>query len=66
MSVSGIEVVWLGHATTEVHLGRTRFVTDPVLRDRVAHLRRRRGTVSLAPGPVDAVLLSHLHHDHLD
>ena len=66
MSVSAIEVVWLGHATTEVHLGRSRFVTDPVLRDRVAHLRRRRGTASLAPGPVDAVLLSHLHHDHLD
>jgi L-ascorbate metabolism protein UlaG (beta-lactamase superfamily) len=61
-----IEVAWLGHATVDVRLGPTRFLTDPVLRDRVAHLRRHRGTPVLEPGPLDAVLISHLHHDHLD
>jgi L-ascorbate metabolism protein UlaG (beta-lactamase superfamily) len=36
-----------------------------VLRGRVAHLRRH-GPVPEAPADVDAVLLSHLHYDHLD
>jgi L-ascorbate metabolism protein UlaG (beta-lactamase superfamily) len=61
-----IEVAWLGHATVDIRLDGTRLVTDPVLRDHVAHLRRLDGTSQLAEGPVDAVLLSHLHHDHLD
>ena len=39
-------------------------LTDPLLRRRVAHLRRLH---PVAPVPsVDAVLLSHLHADHLD
>jgi L-ascorbate metabolism protein UlaG (beta-lactamase superfamily) len=61
-----LEIDWLGHATVDVRLGPTRIVTDPVLRDRVAHLRRRAGTGLLAPGAVDVVVISHLHHDHLD
>jgi L-ascorbate metabolism protein UlaG (beta-lactamase superfamily) len=48
-------------------LDGVRVLTDPVLRDRIAHLRR---DVS-APAPevtteLDAVLLSHRHRDHLD
>jgi L-ascorbate metabolism protein UlaG (beta-lactamase superfamily) len=71
--LSSIEITWLGHATVDVRLGSTRLVTDPILRDRVAHLRRHDGTARLdrddddqTPTPVDAVLISHLHHDHLD
>jgi L-ascorbate metabolism protein UlaG (beta-lactamase superfamily) len=48
-----------------VEVGRVRILTDPVLRARVAHLRRH-GRAPAAPPDVDAVLLSHLHHDHLD
>lgn len=62
-----IRVTYVGHATVLIELDGVRLLTDPVLRGRVAHLRRR----SSAPVPaivedLDAVLLSHLHHDHLD
>ena len=34
-------ITWLGHATVLIELGGTRLLTDPVLRPRVAHLRRQ-------------------------
>ena len=58
-------VTWLGHATVLIETGRTRLLTDPVLRDRILHLRRRVPTPA-KPDSVDAVLISHLHYDHLD
>lgn len=57
---------WLGHATAELALGATVLLTDPVLRGRVGHLRRRAPPVPPPAGPVDAVLVSHQHRDHLD
>lgn len=48
-----------------VELGGVRLLTDPVLRTRVAHLRRH-GAPPETPADIDAVLLSHLHQDHLD
>lgn len=57
-------VQYVGHATVLIELDGIRLLTDPLLRKRVAHLRR---AVPLEPvGEVDAVLLSHAHHDHLD
>jgi L-ascorbate metabolism protein UlaG (beta-lactamase superfamily) len=61
-----LDIAWLGHATTDIRMGDTRILTDPLLRDRVAHLVRHDGTGTVEPGRVDAVLVSHLHHDHLD
>lgn len=61
-----MEVAWLGHATADIRLSGRRFITDPILRDRVGHLIRHHGSSTLESGPVDAVLISHLHHDHLD
>jgi len=59
-----VRIVYVGHATILVELDGTTLLTDPLLRSRVAHLTR---TVSAAPlERVDAVLISHLHGDHLD
>jgi L-ascorbate metabolism protein UlaG (beta-lactamase superfamily) len=58
-------VRWIGHATVLIELGGTRLLTDPVLRPRVAHLRRH-AVAPDVPEPIDAILLSHLHRDHAD
>jgi L-ascorbate metabolism protein UlaG (beta-lactamase superfamily) len=60
-------IVFIGHATVLIELDGVRLLTDPLLRDRVAHLRRQTPPVDreLTTG-ADAVLLSHLHRDHLD
>jgi L-ascorbate metabolism protein UlaG (beta-lactamase superfamily) len=60
-------IVFLGHSTVLIELDGVRVLTDPLLRARVAHLRRRPPLPdpSMWAAP-DAVLLSHLHHDHLD
>jgi L-ascorbate metabolism protein UlaG (beta-lactamase superfamily) len=48
-----------------LELDGVRLLTDPVLRTRVGYLRRA-GPPPEVPRDIDAVLLSHLHHDHLD
>jgi L-ascorbate metabolism protein UlaG (beta-lactamase superfamily) len=60
-------IAFLGHATALIELDGVRLLTDPLLRGRVAHLRRQAAPVAseLFAEP-DAVLISHLHHDHLD
>ena len=60
-------IVFLGHATVLIELGGVRLLTDPLLRARVAHLRRQvRPVEPSAIVELDAVLISHMHHDHLD
>lgn len=60
-------VTWWGHATVLLEIGGVRLLTDPLLRGRVAHLTRRASAVApRALGRVDAVLVSHVHRDHLD
>jgi L-ascorbate metabolism protein UlaG (beta-lactamase superfamily) len=60
-------ITWLGHSTVLIELDEVTLVTDPLLRERLLHLRRLRP----APDPelvrgTDAILISHLHPDHLD
>jgi len=60
-------ITYVGHATVLIEMDGLRLLTDPVLRRRVGPLRRHGAT----PDPrlaedVDAVLISHLHHDHAD
>ena len=49
-----------------VDLDGVRLVTDPLLRNRVAHLRRVAPVDTRARRGLDAVLISHAHYDHLD
>ena len=60
-------ISYIGHSTLLLELGGARVLTDPVLGPGIGHIRRR------APLPrvedldaLDAVLVSHAHHDHLD
>jgi L-ascorbate metabolism protein UlaG (beta-lactamase superfamily) len=65
--VTAERVTYVGHATVLVELDGARLLTDPVLRGRVGPLRRHGAPP--APGVaegLDAVLISHLHHDHAD
>ena len=58
---------WLGHATVLLELGGARLVTDPLLRERLGHVTRRAPHIAPAElGDLDAVLVSHVHRDHLD
>jgi L-ascorbate metabolism protein UlaG (beta-lactamase superfamily) len=60
-------LTWVGHATVLFEVGGVRLLTDPLLRTRLGHLRRH----GARPHPevtkdIDAVLISHVHLDHLD
>jgi L-ascorbate metabolism protein UlaG (beta-lactamase superfamily) len=59
-------LTWLGHSTVVIDVDGTRFVTDPVLRRRVWHLRREASVDASAVGTLDGILVSHTHFDHLD
>jgi L-ascorbate metabolism protein UlaG (beta-lactamase superfamily) len=59
-------LTWIGHATVLVDLDGVRVLTDPLLRPRVAHLRRRGRVDAASLRSIDAVLISHVHYDHLD
>ena len=60
-----IEIRWLGHASVLIE-DRARILTDPLLTGTLLHLHRRAGPVpSSLTNQVDAVVLSHLHVDHL-
>ncbi len=63
----GLALTWLGHSTTLVELDQARVLTDPLLRRRAAHLvRSGRPPGASTTSAVDAVLISHVHRDHLD
>ncbi len=60
-------LVFLGHSTVLLDIGGVRVLTDPVLRGRLLFLRRHAAPVAVGHyAGIDAVVLSHLHHDHCD
>jgi L-ascorbate metabolism protein UlaG (beta-lactamase superfamily) len=59
-------IEYVGHATAVVDLDDVRLLTDPLLRNRVAHLRRAVPVDASALRGIDAILISHAHYDHLD
>lgn len=72
VSSDGLRVTWLGHSTMLLELDGARVLTDPVFGERASPLgfagpRRFHpvpATIAELP-PLDAVLLSHDHFDHL-
>jgi L-ascorbate metabolism protein UlaG (beta-lactamase superfamily) len=63
----GDRVTFVGHSTVRLELGGTTLLTDPLTRRRFLHVFRHAPPVE--PGlleGIDAVLVSHLHGDHLD
>jgi L-ascorbate metabolism protein UlaG (beta-lactamase superfamily) len=63
-----VHITFLGHATVRIELDDARLLTDPVLRPYLAGLVHRQPlqNVERMVEDIDAVLISHLHHDHLD
>ena len=60
-------ITYVGHATALIELDGVRVLTDPVFRPRLLTVivRQHEPDPGIAER-IDAVLISHLHHDHLD
>jgi L-ascorbate metabolism protein UlaG (beta-lactamase superfamily) len=59
-------LTFLGHATMLIEIAGTRILTDPLVFERLLILRRVGSRLDPAlHGNLDAVLISHLHVDHL-
>jgi len=64
-----VAVTWVGHATCVVQIGGRTILTDPVWSRWIPGVRPRLTPPGLAFGalpPIDAVVISHDHFDHLD
>jgi L-ascorbate metabolism protein UlaG (beta-lactamase superfamily) len=60
-------LTFLGHSTLLIEVDDLRILTDPVLRDGVGPIRRQvRAVLPELFADLDAVFISHGHHDHFD
>ena len=59
-------ITFAGHATVLIEMDGLTLLTDPLLRRRVAHLARLVELPDFSVWDVDAILISHMHWDHLD
>jgi len=70
---SGLRVTWMGHAGALIEIDGHRVLTDPIWSERVSPSSLFGPSRFFAPPialaglpPLDAVLISHDHYDHLD
>lgn len=70
---AGLQVTWLGHSTLLIDIDGARVLTDPVWSERASPVGFAGPKRFHAPPlpleelpPLDAVLISHDHYDHLD
>jgi N-acyl-phosphatidylethanolamine-hydrolysing phospholipase D len=68
-----VSLTWVGHATFLLQLGGRNVLTDPIWSERCSPVQFAGPRRYMAPGipfeelpPIDLVLLSHDHYDHLD
>ena len=68
-----LTATWIGHSTVLVQLGGLNILTDPIWSERASPIRWLGPRRWVPPGalleslpPLDIVLLSHNHYDHLD
>ncbi|MGH7503535.1 MAG: MBL fold metallo-hydrolase [Longimicrobiales bacterium] len=68
-----LRITWIGHATFLIQIGSINLLTDPVWSDRASPVPWAGPHRLVAPAPsfdtlppIDAVILSHDHYDHLD
>ncbi|MDP3897468.1 MAG: MBL fold metallo-hydrolase, partial [Mesorhizobium sp.] len=73
IAADGLRVTMVGHATLLVQTAGLNILTDPVWSDRASPLSFAGPRRANAPGiaiadlpPIDVVLLSHNHYDHMD
>ncbi|GIH27874.1 membrane protein [Acrocarpospora phusangensis] len=62
-------ITWVGHATFVLQLGGLTVLTDPVWARKIPGIRPRLTPPGVAWSdlpPIDAVVISHNHYDHLD
>lgn len=71
--LQGLRITMVGHATLLIQAGGLNLLTDPVWSERASPLPFAGPRRVSAPGirfedlpPIDAVLISHNHYDHLD
>ncbi len=64
-----ITISWIGHATLLIGIHGHWILTDPVFSDRLGGTIVRSVRAAIAPAelpPLDAIVISHAHFDHLD
>jgi N-acyl-phosphatidylethanolamine-hydrolysing phospholipase D len=72
-SRDAMRITWVGHSTFVLQLGGLNLLTDPMWSERAAPVRFAGPRRWVPPGvsrdalpPIDVVLISHNHYDHLD
>src|ERR1700709_930236 len=70
---TGLRITWVGHSSLLIEIDGKRILTDPVWGERASFSSFRGQNLFFAPPlslnelpPLDAVIVSHDHYDHLD
>ncbi len=73
LTISGLRITWMGHSSLLIEIDGCRILTDPVWSSRASLVTFAGPERFYAPPltldalpPIDAILLSHDHYDHLD